>query len=245
MGGKAALGEKMKTIKSITIDFENCEWVTFPIFVLGVCHLGNICTTIDRVASNAIGKSIFAREIALEIFFPEAENECTKWELFDDRYTVLQRFTTYRDITHITLNYQDGSEETFVVDYEDEVKGQLGSNNKNQRNYVSECGNLYIVIDENKGIKDFFNTNFINDKKMIEFKKDMYRQETVMKIEAKYTITATYNFNDETFAREYPEVDRIKLAEDWIKEDFYRITNRVDNVLPVDYNVEIQFEEKK
>jgi len=65
-----------------------------------------------------------------------------------------------------------------------------------------------------------------------------------MKIETKYTITATYNFDDETFAREYPEVDRVKLAEDWIKEDFDRITNRADNVLSVDYNVEIQFEEK-
>lgn len=66
-----------------------------------------------------------------------------------------------------------------------------------------------------------------------------------MKIEAKYTITATYNFNDETFTREYPEVDRVKLAEDWIKEDFYRVTNRVDSVMSVDYNVDIQFEEKK
>lgn len=66
-----------------------------------------------------------------------------------------------------------------------------------------------------------------------------------MKIEAKYTITTTYNFNDETFAREYPGVDRVKLAEDWIKEDFYRITNRADNVLYTDYNVELQFTEKE
>lgn len=66
-----------------------------------------------------------------------------------------------------------------------------------------------------------------------------------MKIETKYTITATYNFDDETFAREYPEVDRVKLAEDWIKEDFYRITNRADNVLCTDYNVELQFIEKE
>lgn len=66
-----------------------------------------------------------------------------------------------------------------------------------------------------------------------------------MKIETKYTITATYNFDDEELVREYPEVDRVKLAEDWIKEDFYRITNRADNILSVDYNVELQFEEKK
>lgn len=235
----------MENIKYITIDFENCECITFPITVFGECHLDNISTSIDRVAMNAICKSVFARTIALEIFFPEAENEYVEREFFGEKYTVLQRLTSYRDITHITLTYQDDSKETFAVDYEDEVKGQLGSDNKNQKNYVSECGNLYIVIDENKGFKDFFNIDLINNKENIEFKKDMYRQEVVMKIEAKYTITTTYNFDDETFAREYPGVDRVKLAEDWIKEDFYRITNRADNVLSTDYNVELQFTEKE
>lgn len=235
----------MENIKYITIEFENCECITFPIAVFGECHLSNISTSIDRVAMNAIRKSVFAREIALEIFFPEAENEYTANEFFGEKYTILQRLTSYRDITHITLTYQDDSKETFAVDYEDEVEGQLGSNNKNQKNYVSECGNLYIVIDANKEVKDFFNTDFINNKEIIKFRKDMYRQEVTMKIETKYTITATYNFDDETFAREYPEVDRVKLAEDWIKEDFYRITNRADNVLSTDYNVELQFTEKE
>ena len=235
----------MENIKYITIEFENCECITFPITVFGECHLSTISTSIDRVAMNAIRKSVFAREIALEIFFPEAENQYVASEFFGEKYTILQRLTSYRDITHITLTYQDDSKETFAVDYEDEVEGQLGSDNKNQKNYISECGNLYIVIDANKGLKDFFNTDFINDKEIIKFRKDMYRQEVTMKIETKYTITATYNFNDETFAREYPGVDRVKLAEDWIKEDFYRITNRADNVLSVDYDVDIQFIEKE
>ena len=165
----------MENIKYITIEFENCECITFPITVFGECYLNNISTSIDRVAMNAICKSVFARTIALEIFFPEAENEYVAREFFGEKYTVLQRFTSYRDITHITLTYQDDSKETFAVDYEDEIKGQLGSDNKNQKNYVSECGNLYIVIDENKGFKDFFNINLINDKENIEFKKDMYR----------------------------------------------------------------------
>lgn len=165
----------MENIKFITIEFENCEYITFPIAVFGVCHLGNISISIDRMAINEICKSVFAREIALEIFFPEAENEYVVSEFFGEKYTILQRLTSYRDITHITLTYQDDSKETFAIDYEDEVKGQLGSNNKNQKNYVSECGNLYIIIAVNKGIKDFFNIEFINIKENIELKKDLYR----------------------------------------------------------------------
>ena len=45
----------------------------------------------------------------------------------------------------------------------------------NQKNYISECGNLYIIIAVNKGIKDFFNIEFINIKKNMELKKDLYR----------------------------------------------------------------------
>lgn len=165
----------MENIRYITIEFENCEWLTFPTTVFGECHLDNISTSIDRVATNAICKSVFAREIALEIFFPEAENEHIVSKFFDKKYTILQRFTSYRDITHIILTYQDDSKETFAVDYEDEIEGQLGSNNKNQKSYVSECGNLYIVIDANKEINDFFNMELINDKENMELKKELYR----------------------------------------------------------------------
>lgn len=165
----------MKNIKFITTEFENCEWLTFPTTVFGECHLDNISTSIDRVATNAICKSVFAQEIALEIFFPEAESEYIASEFFGEKYTILQRLTSYRDITHITLTYQDGSKETFAVDYKDEVEGQLGSDNKNQKNYISECGNLYIIIAANKGIKDFFNIELINIKENMELKKDLYR----------------------------------------------------------------------
>lgn len=165
----------MENIKFVTIEFENCEYITLPITVFGVCHLGNISTSIDRIAMNAICKSVFAREIALEIFFPEAENEYVVSEFFGEKYTILQRLTSYRDITHITFTYQDDSKETFAVDYEDEVEGQLGSDNKNQKNYISECGNLYIVIDANKEVNDFFNIELINDEANMEFKKDLYR----------------------------------------------------------------------
>ena len=66
-----------------------------------------------------------------------------------------------------------------------------------------------------------------------------------MKIEAIYTIKATYEFDDEHVAREYPDEDALKVYIRWIKEDFNSITTRADNVLPVDYDVDIQFIEKE
>lgn len=67
-----------------------------------------------------------------------------------------------------------------------------------------------------------------------------------MQIQVKYTIKTTYEFNENELAREYPEEDDIvKFAREWIEEDFNRITNRADNVLPFDYKVDIQFIEKE
>lgn len=165
----------MENINFITIEFENCEWITFPITVFGECHLDNISASINRVTTNAICKSVFAWEVALEIFFPEAENKYIANNFFNKKYTILQRFTLYRDITHIILTYQNDSKETFAVAYEDEIEGQLGSDNKNQKSYISECGNLYIIIDANKEVDDFFNMELINDKENMELKKDLYR----------------------------------------------------------------------
>lgn len=67
-----------------------------------------------------------------------------------------------------------------------------------------------------------------------------------MKIQVKYTIKTTYEFDEDKLAREYPEEqDIVKFAEGWIDEDFNSITNRADNVLPFDYKVDIQFIEKE
>ena len=67
-----------------------------------------------------------------------------------------------------------------------------------------------------------------------------------MKIQVKYTITTVYEYDEAKLAREYPEEDNlIEFAREWIEEDFNRITNRADNVLPFDYKVDIQFVEKE
>lgn len=63
-----------------------------------------------------------------------------------------------------------------------------------------------------------------------------------MKIQVKYTIKTTYEYDEDELAREYPEEnDLVKFAEEWIEEDFNRITNRADNILTFEYTTDIQF----
>lgn len=67
-----------------------------------------------------------------------------------------------------------------------------------------------------------------------------------MKIQVKYTIKTTYEFDEDELAHKYSEEnDLVEFAKGWIEEDFNRITNRAENILPFDYKVDIKFIEKE
>ena len=166
----------MKQINKITIVFENCESITFPAKVFYQCYLGKISTEIQRIAINAIEKMTFADEIALGIFFPEAEKLCEKNEMFEENVKVFDRLTRYMDITYISLLYDDETEETYFIPYEEE-SSRLGAPNFNQKYWVSDCGDLYIVIAKDKDICDFFDIDVCNDNERIEQIKNLYECE--------------------------------------------------------------------
>lgn len=72
-----------------------------------------------------------------------------------------------------------------------------------------------------------------------------------MKVKVIYTIETEYNFNDEYVKSSIDEEDidnnsAEKWATNWIKEDFYKVENRADNVLPVySSNLDITIEEEE
>ena len=49
----------------------------------------------------------------------------------------------------------------------------LGAPNKNQKSYISDLGNLYVVISEKEQFEDVFNKEKINDKDVVNFHKEM------------------------------------------------------------------------
>ena len=161
-----------KEVKSIELGFENCEVIEFPRNVLGDVHFDNFSFQIKRVASNSISKVEFVDTVVLEIY-KEGNTEYAPFGFEDEKTAKFERITHYNDITSITICYEDDSEEFYWVDYHT-INDNLGEESDYQKTYLSDLGNLYLVIDKEKGIEDFFDKETINDKDAVSFTKEMY-----------------------------------------------------------------------
>lgn len=158
----------MKDVKSIEFIFENCEHFSIDAKYFGALELTNFNTHIQRVASNAITKMSCVGTVAMEIF-SEGDG---KYSCFgDEDLTKFERLKNWNDITALTVVYEDDSEETYYVNYEEEYL--LGSPNALQRSKTNKFGDLYIIISESKCFTDFFDDEEINNKEHMEFAKDM------------------------------------------------------------------------
>ena len=162
----------MKEVKSIELGFENCEIIEFPKNVLGDVIFDNFSFQVKRVASNSISKSNFVDTVVLEIF-KEGDVDYAPFGFEDDKISKFKRVMAYRDITSVTIKYEDDSEEFYWVDYHT-INDNLGEESDYQKSYISDLGNLYVVIDKEKDIEDFFDKEEINDEDVISFRKEMY-----------------------------------------------------------------------
>ena len=161
----------MDNITKVEFVFENCESFEIEEKHFGSFQISNIETSIYRIACNAISKMTTAHTIALEIF-SEANIEYNPFGSLEAN-KKFDRITSWRDITSIILYYDDGKEESYYVDYIDEHEGALGTENVNQKSYISSLGNLYLVIASDKNIADFFDTDEIECKDSLDFSKTM------------------------------------------------------------------------
>lgn len=160
----------MKVAKYIEFIFENCEHFSIDAKYFGALELTNFNTHIQRVASNAITKMSCVGTVAMEIF-SEGDG---KYSCFgDEDLTKFERLKNWNDITALTVVYEDDSEETYYVNYEEEDENQLGSPNVLQHSETNKFGDLYIIISESKCFTDFFDYEEINNKEHMEFAKDM------------------------------------------------------------------------
>ena len=161
-----------KEVKELIIGFENCEDITIARNGIGEFLLDGIHPVIRRIACNSISKYWVADEVVMEIF-KEADRAYHPFGCLDEART-LERLTAFSDITSITVCYTDGSEETYLVNYDEgENEETLGAENINEDIYVSDLGNVYIVISKDKKVKDLFDKESINDSKETGFRKDM------------------------------------------------------------------------
>ena len=165
----------MRDIKSIELVFENCESVTFERNVIGTVNIEDIKRVFRRIACNSISSYTTAETVAIEIF-ADGNAEYDPFKV-DDKERVFDRIARWIDITYIVIGYENGDAEELYVDYDSgEKDDMLGAPNVNQKTYLSDLGNLYIIISaKDVNFEDQFGSKEeLNDSERNEFIKEMY-----------------------------------------------------------------------
>ena len=140
----------MKDIKKIELVLENCESIDITNAV-GDFDIDDVHIKIRRIATNCIAKTLCTNTVFIQLY----KNGEYVYHSFDNNNNSINRLKTYKDITSIDIEYQDGSIESYYVDYDEgENEGMLGSENINQQIYETE-NNLFILISASKTFTDF------------------------------------------------------------------------------------------
>lgn len=132
----------MKNIKSIDIVFENCEYININKNDIIWIRLGDIEQEIHRIACNSISKVTFSNEIEIIL----KKDIKTKDYIFSNGYNGVKRLFMCNDITSFDIHYDDDSNETIYVDWEDDIHPEC---NKNQE-IIDNNGYIFITIGNNK-----------------------------------------------------------------------------------------------
>ena len=164
-------------IENISFTFENCEYITVDGKYVGQFLAEDIKTYFQRIACNAINKMETIHTLVIELH----KDANKPYSPFGDKEqgTVFDRINTYNDITSICFDLVEPYPEDKDCptcehyDYYIHWTGDSDYSNASQKVYISDLGNLYLVISENKGVDDFFDKDYINNEEAMEFSFDM------------------------------------------------------------------------
>lgn len=160
----------------IEFSLENCEVIKIDGKYIGDFLVDDIKTQIMRTACNSIDKMDICGTFIIEI--SKSANELYKpFSMAKEEYKFNR--LKYNDITSIEfqLSHDNQIEHYYYyVDYDSD--NQDYAPNLNQQSYLSELGNLYIVVD--KKCKDnpdrlfeFFSKEQMNNKEEMNFRFDV------------------------------------------------------------------------
>lgn len=173
-------------LKAITFGLENCDSITIDGKYVGEFNCEDIRRSISRVACNAINIIDTCYDFVIEISksankeryqFDQTDYEDFKQMTFD-------RLTKFSDIASITLEFIDQiysdndddlrtEKELEPITYYISWTGDSDYTNDSQKYYISDLGNLYIVINHKKCIFDVFNIETVNDREYKDFSFNM------------------------------------------------------------------------
>lgn len=146
----------MTKVKEIVLVLENCEYIKIPTKHLGNIIIEDVDMSVRRTAINAIDKIQTANSIYLEIIKPEIIKTLGMFNEDDkESLSCFQRLMQHEDITSIEVAYDDSKEEYFVDwDWDSEYI------NNYQDAQMANNGNLHILINRKKNLKDFLDNGF-------------------------------------------------------------------------------------
>ena len=161
-------------LKEITFILENCDSITIDGKYVGDFLVEDIRTSVSRIACNAINKMDIAYTFAIEIH-KDANKERYPFGFIEDKELTFNRLVAYDDITSIDFklieDYVEEGQEPIIEHYHYYIHwtGESDYVNESQKSYISNVGNLYIVIADGKNIEDFFDKEAIDDEEEMDF----------------------------------------------------------------------------
>ena len=138
---------KRKQLQSVDLYFENCEECRVPVENIEYLCLNNITKQIKHYNFSNYSELLIAKEVYMEI---NGDVTYIPFGLKEMGEETLSKRILLNDITEITLNFTDGSHNTYWVDYDGEEQ------NKNQ---ISIVKNNYIKIQIKEGNKNGIETS--------------------------------------------------------------------------------------
>ena len=165
-------------LKNITFVLENCDCITIDGKYIGDFLVEDIRTSIQRIACNAIMKMDIVHTFAIEIH-KDANKERCPFGFEEDKELTFDRLA-YDDVTQIEFelvdDYVEEGQEPIIEHYHYFIHwvGDSDYTNEAQKSYISNVGNLYMVIADGKTIENFFYKEQIDDDDHMEFVYSMY-----------------------------------------------------------------------
>ena len=154
----------MKNIESVILYFENCESIEIEGRHIGELEIRGLKDVIKRHGSG-IKNYRTCEDFIIEIH-KDADKKYKSFGMISDQ-TLFVRLMNTRDITSITVKYDDGSiDDNIYVLYKEQEN--TFSMNEYQHVYYSIPHHLYIVCSKENKVSDYFDMHYINNTKAID-----------------------------------------------------------------------------
>ena len=137
-----------RIVKSIEIGFENLDFVVIPNEYFLSFSLNDVKTKTHCVARKFVNNYQIATNTVLALK-KEVNDDFEKFNadvhiVQSEGCSLFERIIQYKDIVDIKVIYEDGSAESFFVDWDEEdMKEYI---NKLQSAFINEDGNLIVKI---------------------------------------------------------------------------------------------------